>query len=98
MSQRRQKVSLSVIVIEGGERAQWANSGGEVSITLLTSITSANTPQSPHKKNYHRQSLMHYRQPLNHQHQHKNHNNDNNYPESFILELSWLLEGLKSSS
>ena len=34
----------------GGEKAQWANSGGEVSITLLTSITSANTPQSSQKK------------------------------------------------
>ena len=50
MSQRRQKVSLSVIVIEGGGKAQLANSGGEVSIILLTSITSANTHQSPQTK------------------------------------------------
>ena len=76
---------------------QWANSGREVSITSLKSITRANTPNH-HKTNYHHQPLMHHHQPLNHHHHHKNHNNDNTCPECFILELSWLLEGLESSS
>ena len=76
---------------------QWANSGGKVSITSLKSITSANTPQNYHKT-YHHQPLIHHHQLLNHQHHHKNHNHGNNCPESFNMELSWLLEGLESSS
>ena len=39
---------------------------------------------------------MHHHQPLNHHN--KNHNHDTNCPKFFILELSWLLEGLESSS
>ena len=31
----------------GGGGAQWANSAGDISITSLKSVTSANTPQSP---------------------------------------------------
>jgi hypothetical protein len=51
-----------------------------------------------HHKTYHHQPLIHHHQLLNHHHHNKNHNYDNNCPESIILELSRLLEGLESSS
>ena len=46
------KKLLSAVV-----RAQWANSGGEVSITSLKSINSANNPPN-HHKTYHHQPLI----------------------------------------
>ena len=77
--------------------AQWANSGGEVSITPLKCINSANTPQITTKHTI-TKPLMHHHQVLNHQHYRNNHNYYNYCPESFISKLSWLLEGLEISS
>ena len=68
--------------------AQWANSEGEVCITSLKSITSANTPQSPQKTTTPNHSCT-TTNHLNHHYHHTNQNNENKCLESFILELSW---------